>query len=53
MKITQATIENLEQLLPLFEGYRKFYKQASNTEAASEFSSNRFSKKDSVIFYLL
>ena len=50
MKITQATIENLEQLLPLFEGYRKFYKQASNTEASSKFLSNRLNKKDSVIF---
>ena len=50
MKIRQATIENLDQLLPLFEGYRKFYKQASNTEAASEFLNNRFNKKDSVIF---
>tara|TARA_R110000787_G_scaffold286385_1_gene404529 strand:- start:6589 stop:7029 length:441 start_codon:yes stop_codon:yes gene_type:complete len=50
MKIIQATIENLEQLLPLFDGYRKFYKQSTNTEAARDFLKNRFKKKDSVLF---
>jgi|TARA_B110000240_G_scaffold35291_1_gene38528 GNAT superfamily N-acetyltransferase len=50
MKIIPATIDNLEKLLPLFEGYRRFYQQASNTEVARKFLSNRFNKKDSVIF---
>ena len=50
MKIIPATIDNLEKLLPLFEGYRKFYQQAPNNEVASKFLSNRFNKKDSVIF---
>lgn len=50
MKIIKATIENLEQLLPLFEAYRKFYKQNSNIDAAHDFLSNRFKKKDSILF---
>ncbi len=50
MKIIQSTSKNLEQLLPLFEGYRTFYKQERNTEAARSFLKNRFQLKDSVIF---
>ncbi len=50
MKIIQATSKNLEQLLPLFEGYRTFYKQESNIEKARTFLSNRFKLKDSVLF---
>ena len=50
MKIIKATIENLEQLLPLFEAYRKFYKQSSNIEVARDFLSNRFNKMDSIVF---
>jgi len=50
MKIIQATSENLEQLLPLFEGYRIFYKQKQDTEAAKSFLKNRLQLKDSVIF---
>lgn len=50
MKIIQATLDNLEQLLPLFEGYRNFYKQVSNTKKTRSFLINRLNKKDSVIF---
>ncbi len=50
MNIIKATIKNLEQLLPLFEGYRKFYKQSSNTEVARDFLNDRFNKKDSILF---
>ena len=50
MKIIQATIENLEQLLPLFEGYRTFYKQSTDTKVVRNFLRNRLEKKDSVIF---
>ena len=50
MKIIQANIENIEQLFPLFEEYRTFYKQSANTEAARDFLINRFKKMDSVIF---
>ena len=50
MKIIQATSSNLDQLLPLFEGYRNFYNQSSNPEAAKMFLSERFQNKDSIIF---
>jgi len=50
MKILRATIENLEDLAPLFDGYRVFYKQPSDIEKASDFLKERFLKNDSVIF---
>lgn len=50
MKIIKANLENLETLLPLFEGYRKFYKQSPCPEKALEFLSEHLSKNDSVIF---
>ena len=50
MKIFKAGIENLEQLLRLFEGYRKFYKQTPNPDAAREFLKERIIKKESIIF---
>jgi len=53
MHIITATEKNLEQLTPLFDGYRMFYKQPSNLEAANEFLADRFQKKDSVVFMAL
>jgi len=50
MKIIKATIENLDQLLPLFEGYRNFYKQLPNPDAANDFLRERLNKKDSILF---
>ncbi len=50
MKIIQASLANLEQLIPLFDGYRVFYKQDSNPKEARAFLSERFQKNDSVIF---
>ncbi len=50
MKIIQATLSNLEQLIPLFDAYRVFYKQGSNLDEARSFLKERFQKNDSVIF---
>ena len=50
MKIIQASLLNLEQLIPLFDGYRVFYKQDSNLQAARKFLNERFKENDSVIF---
>ncbi|MBX2827596.1 MAG: GNAT family N-acetyltransferase [Flavobacteriaceae bacterium] len=50
MKIIKATHENLTTLAPLFDGYRIFYKQNSDREAAQDFLSKRFAEGDSVIF---
>lgn len=53
MKIITASASNLEQLVPLFDSYRIFYKQTSNLEAAKNFLKERFAKQDSVIFLCL
>jgi GNAT superfamily N-acetyltransferase len=50
MKIQKATSKNLNTLGPLFNAYRIFYGQASDLDAAEQFLTERFSKKDSVIF---
>ncbi len=50
MRTIQATSENLEQLIPLFDGYRTFYKQKSDLSAARTFLSERFKNNDSVLF---
>jgi len=50
MKIQIAKLEDLDALIPLFEGYRSFYKQASATEAARAFLKERIEKNQSTIF---
>lgn len=53
MKTIIASISNIDQLIPLFDGYRVFYKQKSDPEAARNFLEERFAKNDSVIFLCL
>lgn len=53
MKVITASISYLEQLVPLFDGYRVFYNQPSNSEAARNFLKERLAKQDSVIFLYL
>lgn len=48
--VVQATIHDLNDLVPLFDLYRVFYKQPSNLEGAKEFLFNRFDHAESVIF---
>ena len=50
MQLITASEENIEQLTSLFDGYRMFYKQPSDIEAARKFLFERFQKNDSVIF---
>jgi GNAT superfamily N-acetyltransferase len=50
MKIVPASITYLEQIVPLFDAYRVFYKRPSDPGAARDFLMQRFQKKDSVIF---
>jgi GNAT superfamily N-acetyltransferase len=47
--VRYATIEDLEQLAPLFDGYRQFYGQASDLRLAAEFLSERFRHQESLI----
>ncbi len=53
MKIITASLSNIEELVPLFDAYRVFYKQTSNAQAAKNFLKERFSKQDSVLFLCL
>lgn len=50
MKITQATLKDLEELNHLFDGYRVFYEQKSNKKASKAFLKARIENKESVIF---
>jgi len=50
MKIIKAELSHLEDIVPLFDGYRIFYKQASNLKAAKAFIKNRLLLKDAIIY---
>ncbi|WP_452221053.1 GNAT family N-acetyltransferase [Lacinutrix salivirga] len=49
MKIVQAKTKQLQDLLPLFDAYRVFYKQDSNLKAAETFLKQRLSKQDTIL----
>ncbi|WP_334124117.1 GNAT family N-acetyltransferase [Empedobacter brevis] len=46
----QATINNLEILVPLFDAYRQFYDKKSDVKAAEEFLKARIVNNESVIY---
>ncbi len=50
MRVRQASILDLEQLIELFDSYRQFYGQDSDVAAARRFLSDRFEHQQSVIF---
>lgn len=50
MKIIKANINQLEDLIPLFDGYRKFYKQKSDLQGAKVFLSERLTNNNSTIY---
>ncbi|QPL52241.1 hypothetical protein [Vibrio navarrensis] len=50
MKILKASISELDQIVSLFDDYRRFYGQKSDIDAAREFLRNRFANNESVIF---
>lgn len=50
IRIKQASKENLEEIVPLFDQYRLFYKQDSDLLGAKVFLADRFNKNESVIF---
>ena len=50
MTITRAKLKDLNDLAPLFDDYRKFYKQDSNLEGAKRFLKQRMIKNDSIIY---
>jgi GNAT superfamily N-acetyltransferase len=50
MHIRQALIADLDALVPLFDGYRQFYKQPSDPAGARAFLADRFEHQQSVVF---
>jgi GNAT superfamily N-acetyltransferase len=50
MFVRQALITDLDQLVPLFDGYRQFYKQPSDIAGARAFLADRFEHQQSVVF---
>lgn len=50
MNIIQASLNHLDDLVPLFDGYRVFYRQESNPEAVKSFLKERLTKQDSFIY---
>ncbi len=51
--VRQATVEDLDLLVPLFDAYRQFYRQPSEPERARQFLRQRFEHNQSVIFIAL
>jgi GNAT superfamily N-acetyltransferase len=49
MHVRQATIHDLDALVPLFDGYRQFYGKPSDPEGARAFLAARFAHHQSVI----
>ncbi len=50
VQIRLATISDVDSLVPLFDAYRQFYCQPSDTTLAHTFLSERFKQRQSVIF---
>jgi GNAT superfamily N-acetyltransferase len=50
LTVIRATLDHLEELVPLFDGYRQFYQQVSDQAAARHFIQQRLAQDESVIF---
>lgn len=50
LTIKQATVHDMDQFVPMFDGYRQFYGGPSEPEIAREFLLARLRRRDSVIF---
>ena len=51
--VRQATVDDLGLLVPLFDTYRQFYREAADPKGAREFLLRRFEHNQSVIFLAL
>lgn len=49
-RIITATLDQIEDVIPLFDGYRQFYGQAADQAAARRFLQERFILGESLIF---
>jgi GNAT superfamily N-acetyltransferase len=52
MHIKQATLDDLEDLLPLFDAYRVFYKKESNLPATRKFLTERILQNESIVYLI-
>lgn len=52
MEIVRAEIQHIPDLIPLFDGYRIFYRQQSDYVGAKQFLTKRIANGESVIFML-
>ena len=50
IRVIKASKENIEEIVPLFDQYRIFYKQESDLDGAKLFLTDRFNKNESIIF---
>ena len=50
MRVRRAGLEDLAFLVPLYDGYRQFYRQPSDPALAERFLRDRLNRGDSVIF---
>lgn len=50
MQIIRATVENLDELVILFDHYRQFYAQKSDLPHARQFLKERMENQESVLF---
>ena len=50
MEIVRAKLEHAELVIPLFDAYRRFYKQSADLPGARHFLTERLQKEQSVIF---
>ncbi|HYF15456.1 MAG TPA: GNAT family N-acetyltransferase [Phycisphaerales bacterium] len=50
LKITRATAAEVNDLAPLFDGYRRFYGKPSEPDACAHFLNERISRNESVVF---
>lgn len=50
MEIRKATLADLDLIVPLFDGYRQFYRQESDLDGARLFLQQRLELKESVIY---
>jgi GNAT superfamily N-acetyltransferase len=49
LRIRQATLRDLDTLVPLFDGYRRFYGQPSDPARARAFLAERFAHHESLV----
>ncbi|HWV46669.1 MAG TPA: GNAT family N-acetyltransferase [Nitrospira sp.] len=47
--IRQATLDDLDQLIPLFDAYRRFYGQQSDDIVARQFLNDRLTRNESIV----